>query len=575
MKSCLFIGFFLVIAILAPLTTAQKQADGPVVVSMGDVFERGATKIEDINLATLPSLPQEYVPLNGKVYRITTESVVSGPYRVSFKVSSVTDEESFKNLRILHLEIDEFDPEGLVWIDRTTTEPNGPGSDFSQKMINSYCEDLEPGVYMVARLGPKSNTAADLEVTTKSSPETVQMPAKLGLAVTIRNNGPNVANDVGVFTHLARGEVLSSKFTQGTCKERGAALFCKLGRLAVGGTATIDLEIDPTAEFAGEFGIRTKVAAREADAKPENNQIESSIDVLGDPNVAPEVNLDSPGMEDLFEQGEPVLLKATANDSDGSITKVEFFDMDNSLGVGASTDAKHFTFTANALANGKHILYAVATDNGGRSQTSGTQHIFVNGPIKVRILEPIAKSLIAPGSELTIAAEAIHPSGSIKSVSFLYTHQMLLGEATAIQDNRFEFKLRDARRAIYEIEAVAIDESGLVSRSAPLKFNVSARPKVKIVTPAEGARLLAGKKIEIVLSSEMSGPFGEVELYANGELIDKSPTSESGGRSTLTWEDVKPGKYTLKAVAIDDLGTRGESTVNLVIENRPSNSRRP
>lgn len=54
-QSCLLIGFFLLIAIPAPRTTAQKQADGPVVVSMGDVFERGATKIEDVNPATLPT----------------------------------------------------------------------------------------------------------------------------------------------------------------------------------------------------------------------------------------------------------------------------------------------------------------------------------------------------------------------------------------------------------------------------------------------------------------------------------------------------------------------------------------
>src|SRR5918999_5380691 len=84
-------------AVLAAATIAvqsnQKQADGVVKVDMGDVFDRGETRIEETDLAKLPPLPQGFVPLNGKAYRITTEAVATGPYSVVIKVNSVTDEQ--------------------------------------------------------------------------------------------------------------------------------------------------------------------------------------------------------------------------------------------------------------------------------------------------------------------------------------------------------------------------------------------------------------------------------------------------------------------------------------------------
>lgn len=557
-------------------SSVQKQADGIVKVDMGDVFERGDTKIEEADIPKLPSLPQGFVPLNGKAYRVTTTAVVSGPYDVVFKVSSVTDEQAFKNLRVLHVEPDEFDPDSYVWVDRTAaSDHHALGHDFRQRTIIGHSEELDAGIFMVAKLVPKIEANADLEVTAQGSPESVQMPATLALKITIKNHGPQIATDVGVLTELPRGEIVSAKPSQGTCKDRGAELYCKLGQLAAGSSASIEVRMDPTSEFGGKFSSRIKTAAREKDDNPVNNRTEGTVLVLADPNVPPEVTLSVPGSAPLLEQGATVLLKATASDADGSITKVEFFDNDQSIGIGSTPDARHFSLSAKLLSNGRHSLVAVATDNGGRTRRSAPANLFVNGPIKVKILEPKSETLVKPGGDLILTAEAVHASGSVKSLEFFFTHGMSLGQGTPVQDNRFTLELRDLRRAIYIIQAIATDESGLISKSAPIKFTVSNRPTVKIAAPADGAIFAAPGEIEVSLNYESIGSlFYALEIYANGVLIKNGSVSREG-KYSFNWTDVKAGKYALKAVAIDDMQTRGESSeVNIIVKNRTAKNQR-
>ena len=548
----------------------QTSADGPVSVNLGDVFKKGNTRIEEADLKRLPSLPPGFVALNNKAYRIITDAEAVGPYTVAFSVRSVTDEESFHKLRILHIEPDRFDPESGIWVDRTASLPDAPGADFTQKKIYAYSKELEQGIYVVARSTGKPASAdavADLEVIARGAPESVQMPANLTVSVTIKNNGPQVANDVGALEQLIQGNVVSAKPSQGTCKQRAFRLYCKLGQLSVGSSATIEVVIDPSRDFAGSYSTFFEVAAREADSRMDNNQTEATVLAHPDPNVPPDVELNTPATDQLFEQGASVALNATATDPDGSVTKVEFFDNEKSLGIGSSSDARHFSLNASAFSNGPHVVVAVATDNGGRRKRSNTKHIFVNGPTRVRILEPKAESLVTPGSDLTLTAEARHPNGSIRTLEF-FTVGISLGQAKPIAGDHFMLKLPDVKRARYLIEAVATDESGLVSKSPPLELKVSNRPTIRIATPAEGASLMAPVNVEIILNPDSLEYGRRVEVYANGALIEQGPIFTSI-KYAFTWKDAQAGKYELKAVVVDVIGVKGESSpVNIVVKDR-------
>ncbi len=93
-----------------------------------------------------------------------------------------------------------------------------------------------------------------------------------------------------------------------------------------------------------------------------------------DINQAPRIHLTSPASDSTFTAGNPITVTANATDSDGRISKVEFFNGDTSLGV--DTQAPYSIIWRNAPA-GSHILRAVATDNRNASTRSATVRINV------------------------------------------------------------------------------------------------------------------------------------------------------------------------------------------------------
>ena len=84
-------------------------------------------------------------------------------------------------------------------------------------------------------------------------------------------------------------------------------------------------------------------------------------------NVAPTVNLTSPLDGASFLYGEAIALAANADDADGTVASVAFYEGANPLGTVASAP---YSFTWSPLASGNYTLTAVATDDLGKSTTS-------------------------------------------------------------------------------------------------------------------------------------------------------------------------------------------------------------
>ncbi len=94
-------------------------------------------------------------------------------------------------------------------------------------------------------------------------------------------------------------------------------------------------------------------------------------------NNAPTVSITAPTNGASFAQGANINVSASASDSDGSISKVEFFNGSTSLGVDNSSP---YTITISNAAASTYNLKAVATDNGNASTTSSAVSITVNVP---------------------------------------------------------------------------------------------------------------------------------------------------------------------------------------------------
>jgi hypothetical protein len=118
-------------------------------------------------------------------------------------------------------------------------------------------------------------------------------------------------------------------------------------------------------------------------------------------NVNPTISITSPADNTTFTTPENITLTSTANDADGSISKVEFYDGTTLLG---SVSSSPFTYTWANAAAGPHSITAKATDNTGAITTSSPINITVNIGFKATLNggneRPNATSSTATGSSI-------------------------------------------------------------------------------------------------------------------------------------------------------------------------------
>ncbi|WP_163931097.1 heparin lyase I family protein [Paraferrimonas sp. SM1919] len=95
----------------------------------------------------------------------------------------------------------------------------------------------------------------------------------------------------------------------------------------------------------------------------------------GGSNNAPNVSLDSPTDGALYTQGDNITLDASASDSDGTISQVDFYDGVNLLGSDSNSP---YSYTLNNASPGTYAFSAVATDDGGAQTTSNVANVTVN-----------------------------------------------------------------------------------------------------------------------------------------------------------------------------------------------------
>lgn len=565
LRTILLVTFLGGALVISSATFAPQ--DGPVSVTYGGVYKTGSLKIEPHDLTNLPGLPAGYSALDDKAYLITTTAVVGPPQVVHFKTSSITDREVFEKLRIFHAEPDNFDPDAPRWVDVTLLSPDPRAPDFSTRSINSESTDL--GVFVIGKLMakvPPSPGVADLAVACTSSANPVRAPNNVTYTCRVTNNGPQVATEAGLNgSPTPDGTLVSSNASQGSCKFRGGNLYCKLGTLAVGASATVVIVIKPYEGFASfpREGKMTAtgaaVGSREVDNNPANDSVTEMTLMLPDPNLPPRVEIESPKSEAYLVGPTALTIDVKASDPDGSVDKVEIFDNGELIGAGSRSTPNHFTFSVRELQFGPHILGAVATDDKGRWNEAGRVLIIVNGSARVEIVSPLSGSVILPGTDLTLTASARAESGILKKVEF-FLSGISLGEGAQVQPTQYTLRFPKLESGQYEFVAVATDGSEVSTTSAPIRIKVSTIPKVSLVRPAEAARFRASTNVSIIARAENQAvdEVRKVDLYANGEFIGHM-TNDEWDVFRFTWRSPQTGVYVLTAVATNPMGVTGES----------------
>ncbi len=191
-------------------------------------------------------------------------------------------------------------------------------------------------------------------------------------------------------------------------------------------------------------------------------------------NAAPVAVITSPASNSSFTPGANITITASATDSDGSISTVEFYSNDNKIGT---KTAAPYSFTWSNVGAGTYILTVVATDNYNATTRSSAVIINVasvnpapNQPPFIQISNPRKGNKYEEFASVTIDAIASDPDGSISKVEFYNGIEKLI----ELNSEPYTYTWKNVGPGSYSITAVATDNLNASTVSTPIEFEVGS-----------------------------------------------------------------------------------------------------
>ena len=190
------------------------------------------------------------------------------------------------------------------------------------------------------------------------------------------------------------------------------------------------------------------------------------------PNQPPLVSISSPTKNTGYIAPATITIEANATDSDGTITKVEFYN--GQIKLGEVTKAPYL-FKWNNVSDGGYQITAVATDNKNAKTVSSPVTVVVNKPASkinqppfVRITNPDIGETFKRNESIILKAEALDPDGTISKIEFRIGNEVV----AELSEAPWVFNWQNADTGQYVITVIATDNLGAVSQSAEVAFTV-------------------------------------------------------------------------------------------------------
>ncbi|MDQ3535090.1 MAG: Ig-like domain-containing protein, partial [Bacteroidota bacterium] len=217
---------------------------------------------------------------------------------------------------------------------------------------------------------------------------------------------------------------------------------------------------------AGIYLLTAKATSNKGESKTS-----SSVEIIVSSNIPPTVEITSPENGTIFSEEEPINILVEAEDADGTVELVEFFQGNNKIG---EVNLAPFQINWFGAGPGTYDLTAKAYDNEGGTTTSSSVTISVmrvnNLYPEVSIVSPEAGAEFIEGSNIDITAEANDEDGSVKRIEF-YSGTTKLGQ---VINEPYTFSWQNVAPGTYEITAVAFDNEGASTESDPVTIEVQA-----------------------------------------------------------------------------------------------------
>ncbi|KAA5538523.1 Ig-like domain-containing protein, partial [Adhaeribacter rhizoryzae] len=265
-------------------------------------------------------------------------------------------------------------------------------------------------------------------------------------------------------------------------------------------------------------------------------------------SAPPSVSISSPAANASYTAPANLTIAANAADSDGSVSKVEFFQGTTKLGEDVSTP---FSYNWSNVAAGNYNLTVKATDNNGATTNSAVVAVTVKAPVAptVALTSPAANTIFMAPASISINANAADADGSIAKVEF-FQGTTKLGEDLS---SPYNFTWSNVAAGTYSLTAKATDNTNLATTSAPINITVTAPvpPTVSITAPTNGAIYTAPANLTITANAaDSDGSVSKVEFFQGITKLGEDVTVPF----SYSWSNVAAGSYSLTAQATDNNG---------------------
>ena len=263
-------------------------------------------------------------------------------------------------------------------------------------------------------------------------------------------------------------------------------------------------------------------------------------------------------------------LAATATDSDGLVTRVEFFDDGSPIGVSVTLP---FEFVWLNVPPGPHWITAVAVDNGGERATSAPVYFLASFPSEIRIddrtvvegnfgiTEALFTLTLSSASCHTVTVDVVTSDGTAtagvdylsRQTNFVFLpgettktfSVAVLGDTEPEPNETYFVTLTNLTHAVFG------RPQGL---GTILNDDTNMPPTVALAAVAPCLTLPANLSL-ISTALDFDGLVSRVEFFDDTNLLGMCLTFPYG----IIWVDVPAGLHRLTAVAVDNYGARATS----------------
>jgi hypothetical protein len=279
---------------------------------------------------------------------------------------------------------------------------------------------------------------------------------------------------------------------------------------------------------------------------------------------APDVRITSPTNGDEFPAHAAVTLSASADETNGVITQVEFFLGNTSAGIITSSP---YSIVTN-LPEGIYPLKAKATDDKGIVGESLEPVTFIVGRPIVFLTTPTNGARFRAHTDIPAAAKVQSEGVVTQAQFFLSVTNLETNLVDVFTSAAPSIILTNVAAGTNGLIVKVADDRGLTALSSNVVFFAFNAPQVSLTAPTNGSRFLLGSGIPLSASiAPLSSPNTTVTFFASGPLTgDTAPPPEPIGSVSappyqLVWSPSVPGNYELSASAIDDLGQTRQSGI--------------